>query len=73
MKTITFTKTSMQSGNVVKFIEFTNTKKAVNHFAEVVSELSYGNQTSNENSISKKLEAGGVGYDYRVELEIVNV
>lgn len=73
MKTITITKTSMASGNVVKMIEFTSKQKAETHFNEIISELGYDNISEKQNSICKKLEAGGTGHDYLVELEMVNI
>ena len=68
--TIAFTKTSMNSGNVVNFTEFTDVLKAETFFKEVANELNIDNIEISENSAVKKFEAGGRGFDFLIELEI---
>jgi hypothetical protein len=72
MTTITITKTSMSTGNTIFMREFTSEKKAISVFKEIANELDYDNKTEVQNSISKIISVGGIGHDFRLELEIVN-
>ena len=73
MITITFTKTSMATGDVVKIKEFSTEKEGMSFFHEVADELNYHNMTEDVNSARRLYEIGGLGYDYRIELEIACV
>ena len=73
MATITFTKTSMQTGNVVSLKEFSTEKEGMSFFHEVADELNYHNMTEDVNSARRLYEMGGLGHDYRIELEIAIV
>lgn len=70
MKSIILTKTSMATGNVVSMVEFGTKKKGIEAFNETADSLGYENSSIDENSVRELHECGGIGHDYRLELEI---
>lgn len=70
MTTITFTQTSMQTGKFISLKEFANEKEAFNYFHQKADELGYDNMTEDVNSVRRLYEVGGIGHDYRLELEV---
>lgn len=61
----TVTKSSMITGNRVKSVDFTSLKEAMTYFNEIVSDLVYEYKELDNGF----LEAGGIGHDFRIELE----
>lgn len=70
MKNITLTQTSIQTGNVISLKEFANEKEAFDYFHHKADELGYHNMTEDVNSVRRLYEVGGIGHDYRLELEV---
>lgn len=71
MKTVT--KTSMATGNVVELIDFTSEKKAILTFKQMADELGYINLTEERKDYGVKMDVGGIGHDYKLELYINNL
>lgn len=63
----------MATGNTVKVLDFASPKKAISEFKKMADELGYDNITEESNSIGNKMEAGGIGHDFRLELYINNL
>lgn len=61
----TVTKSSMNTGKSVKSTDFTTQKEATEYYNELVSELGYESKELDNGF----LEAGGIGHDFRIELE----
>lgn len=60
----------MATGNVVKVLDFSSEKKAISEFKKMADELGYDNFTEEKKDFGRKMEVGGIGQDYRLELEI---
>mgnify|MGYP003659028252 CR=1 FL=1 len=61
----------MQTGNVIDLQTFATKRKAKLYFADQCENRNYSNITESHTSISHSEEAGGIGYDFRIELSLI--